>query len=138
MLLLSLLISERLVLFAVWLQILDSSQVKWKIAAIRSLRQPDAVRQWAQNTDYQKFCAKEGQKKKKGEAFTALSDAEKMQRYANALKESLPCLIFGARAFDEVPMKSNPEKMMRRRVLAGIHLSGLFMFDSELDSSITA
>ncbi len=110
-------------------EILDSSQVKWKIAAIRSLRQPDAVRQWAQNTDYQKFCAKEGQKKKKGEAFTALSDAEKMQRYANALKESLPCLIFGARAFDEVPMKSNPEKMMRRRVLAGIHLSGLFMFD---------
>ena len=25
-------------------EILDSSQVKWKIAAIRSLRQPDAVR----------------------------------------------------------------------------------------------
>ena len=72
---------------------------------------------------------KEGEKKKTGEAFKSLTDEEKLVRFATSLKESLPCLIFGARDFDEVPMKKNPEKRMKRRVLAGIHLSGLFMFD---------
>ena len=75
------------------------------------------------------MCIKEGEKKKTGEAFKSLTDEEKLVRFATSLKESLPCLIFGARDFDEVPMKKNPEKRMKRRVLAGIHLSGLFMFD---------
>ena len=83
---------------------------------------------WASNTDFQKFCLKEAGKSK-GNAFKELTDEEKLERWANSLKESLPCLIFGARDFDEVPMKKNPEKRMKRRVLAGIHLSGLFMFD---------
>ena len=83
---------------------------------------------WASNTDFQKFCLKEAAKSK-GNAFKELTDEEKLERWANSLKESLPCLIFGARDFDEVPMKKNPEKRMKRRVLAGIHLSGLFMFD---------
>ena len=83
---------------------------------------------WASNTDCQKFCLKEAGKSK-GNAFKELTDEEKLERWANSLKESLPCLIFGARDFDEVPMKKNPEKRMKRRVLAGIHLSGLFMFD---------
>ena len=110
-------------------EVLDSPQVKWKIESIRSLRQEGAIRQWGSHTDYQKFCIKEGQKKKTGEAFKALSDEEKLCRYANSLKESLPCLIFGAREFDESPMKKDPEKKMRRRILSAIHLSGLFMFD---------
>ena len=50
---------------------------------------------------------------------------------ANKLKANLPCLIFGAREFDETETKKNPKKKMRRRVLAGIHLSGLFMFDAD-------
>ena len=91
-------------------EILDSPQVRWKIETIRAVRQPGAVRLWASNTDFQKFCLKEAAKSK-GNAF------------------KVPCLIFGARDFDEVPMKKNPEKRMKRRVLAGIHLSGLFMFD---------
>ena len=110
-------------------EILDSPQVKWKIETLRSARQPDAIRLWASHTEYQKFCADEGSKKTTGEAFRALSDAEKLARWANSLKESLPPLIFGAREFDEMPTKKNPDKKMRRRVLAGIHLSGLFMFD---------
>ena len=108
-------------------EILDSPQVRWKIETIRAVRQPGAVRLWASNTDFQKFCLKEAAKSK-GNAFKELTDEEKLERWANSLKE-LPCLIFGARDFDEVPMKKNPEKRMKRRVLAGIHLSGLFMFD---------
>ena len=109
-------------------EILDSPQVRWKIETIRAVRQPGTVRSWASNTDFQKFCLKEAAKSK-GNAFKELTDEEKLERWANSLKESLPCLIFGARDFDEVPMKKNPEKRMKRRVLAGIHLSGLFMFD---------
>ena len=132
---------------------MDSPQVKWKIETIRSARQPGAIKIWGTNADYQKFCLKEAAKKS-GETFQALTDEEKLARWANSLKESLPCLVFGARDFDETPMKAaskrgqsharmdsaereqarpkvkkTPEKTMKRRVLAGIHLSGLFMFD---------
>ncbi len=110
-------------------EILDSAQVKWKIESIRALRKPDAIKQWAKNADYQKFCIKESQKKRTGEAFRQLTDEEKLKRFANTLKESLPALIFGARDFDETPTKKDPEKLMKRRLLAAIHLSGLFMFD---------
>ena len=110
-------------------EILDSKTVQWKIETIRSVRQPDAIRQWGTNTDFQRFCLREGSKKKTGETFKTLTDEEKLCRWANSLKESLPCLVFGAREFDEVPTKKDAQKLMRRRVLAGIHLSGLFMFD---------
>ena len=109
-------------------EIIDSPQVKWKIDSIRSLRTPEAVKTWSGHSEYQKFYLKEGAKKN-GDTFKALSEEEKMVRYANNLKESLPPLIFGAREFDEIPMKKDATKLMRRRVLKGIHLSGLFMFD---------
>ena len=110
-------------------ELMDSPRVRWKIETIRSVRKPGAIKQWAGNTDYQKFCLKEAKKKKVGEAFKALSDEEKLSRWATALKESLPCLIFGARDFDETPLKKDPSRKMKRRILAAIHLSGLFMFD---------
>jgi hypothetical protein len=110
-------------------ELMDSPRVRWKIDTIRSVRKPGAIKQWAGNTDYQKFCLKEAKKKKVGEAFKALSDEEKLARWATALKESLPCLIFGARDFDETPLKTDPSRKMKRRILAAIHLSGLFMFD---------
>ena len=110
-------------------EVLDSPRVKWKIQTIRSVRQPEAIKQWASNSDFQKFCLKEAGKKKAGETFQALTDEEKLARWATALKESLPPLIFGARDFDETPLKKDPSRSMKRRVLAGIHLSGLFMFD---------
>lgn len=110
-------------------EVLDSPRVKWKIQTIRSVRQPEAIKQWASNSDYQKFCLKEAVKKKVGEAFKQLTDEEKLARWATALKESLPPLIFGARDFDETPLKTDPSRKMKRRVLAAIHLSGLFMFD---------
>ena len=110
-------------------EVLDSPLVKWKIETIRKVRQPDVIKLWGSNTDFQKFCLKEAGKKKTGDAFKNLTDEEKLARWANSLKESLPCLIFGARDFDETPMKKDPEKKMKRRVLQGIHLSGLFMFD---------
>jgi hypothetical protein len=110
------------------MEILDSPVVKWKINSIRSLRKPEAIKIWGSNSEYQKFCLKE-EAKKNGDKFKALSEEEKMARYATALKESLPPLIFGARDFDELPMKKDPTKKMKRRVLKGIHLSGLFMFD---------
>ena len=109
-------------------EVLDSPLVKWKIETIRKVRQPEAIKLWASNTEFQKFCLKEAGKKT-GDAFKSLTDEEKLARWANSLKESLTCLIFGARDFDETPMKKDPEKKMKRRVLQGIHLSGLFMFD---------
>ena len=110
-------------------EILDSPRVKWKITTIRAVREPEAIKLWASNTDFQKFCLKEAGKKKVGEAFQQLTDDEKLVRWATALKESLPALIFGARDFDETPLKKDPTRTMKRRVLAGIHLSGLFMLD---------
>ena len=110
-------------------KILDSPRTKWKIETIRAVRKPEAIKLWASNTDFQKFCLKEAAKKKVGEAFQQLTEEEKLARWATALKESLPPLIFGARDFDETPLKKDPTKTMKRRVLAGIHLSGLFMFD---------
>ena len=109
-------------------EVLDSPVVKWKIETIRSARQPGAIKIWGTNTDFQKFCLKEAGKKS-GAAFQELTDEEKLARWANSLKESLPCLIFGARDFDETSTKKNPDKLFKHRVLAGIHLSGLFMFD---------
>ena len=110
-------------------EILDSPRVKWKIETIRAVRKPEAIKLWASNTEFQKFCLKEAAKKKVGEAFQQLTEEEKLARWATALKESLPPLIFGARDFDETPLKKDPSRTMKRRVLAGIHLSGLFMFD---------
>ena len=110
-------------------EILDSPRTKWKIETIRAVRKPEAIKLWASNTDFQKFCLKEAAKKKVGEAFQQLTEEEKLVRWATALKESLPPLIFGARDFDETPLKKDPSRTMKRRVLAGIHLSGLFMFD---------
>ena len=110
-------------------EILDSPRVKWKIETIRAVRKPEAIKQWASNVEFQKFCIKEAAKKKVGEAFKELTDEEKLVRWATALKESLPPLIFGARDFDETPLKKDPSRKMKRRVLAAIHLSGLFMFD---------
>ena len=112
-------------------ELLDSADVKWKIETLRSARLPGAIEKWGKNSEFQKFCLKEAAKKKTGEAFQALTDEEKLCRWANALKESLPCLIFGGREFDELPMKKDATKLMRRRVLAGVHLSGLFMFDAD-------
>ena len=112
-------------------ELLDSADVKWKIETLRSARLPGAIEKWGKNSEFQKFCLKEAAKKKTGEAFQALTDEEKLCRWANSLKESLPCLIFGGREFDELPMKKDATKLMRRRVLAGVHLSGLFMFDAD-------
>ena len=109
--------------------VLDSPGVRWKITTIRSVRQPDAVKVWAADTDFQKFCKMESDKKRTGEAFRVLAGEDKLKRWANALKSSLPPLIFAAREFDEVPLQKDPTRTMRRRVLKGIHLSGLFMFD---------
>ena len=109
-------------------EILDSPRTKWKIETIRAVRKPEAIKLWASNTEFQKFCLKEAAKSK-GNAFKELTDEEKLERWANSLKESLPPLIFGARDFDEMPLKKDPSRTMKRRVLAGIHLSGLFMFD---------
>ena len=69
-------------------EILDSPQVRWKIETIRQLRQPGAIKVWGSNSEYQKFCIKEGEKKKTGEAFKSLTDEEKLVRFATSLKES--------------------------------------------------
>ena len=60
-------------------EILDSPRTKWKIETIRAVRKPEAIKLWASNTEFQKFCLKEAAKKKVGEAFQQLTEEEKLE-----------------------------------------------------------
>ena len=102
-------------------EILDSPRVKWKIETIRSVRKPEAIKQWAGNTDFQKFCIKRLGMPRAGEAFAALTTEQRLMQWANDLKMWLPCFIFGVRQFEGTRRKQAEIK----------ELSGLFMFDGD-------
>lgn len=121
--------------------IIDSAQVSWKIGTRQEAEKAIAdglpLDKWTQLSEFQKFC----QKRTSDKRFQQMSTAEKLLQWTNWLKMTLPCFIFGASAFDLVPVtddQNNPvldengnQVMKRRRKLAGIHLSGLFMFDAD-------
>ena len=125
--------------------IIDSGTVVWKIAARRAVASAVACGQdltaWTRRSDFQQYCLKQAAKPRGGEAFRSLSDAQKLLKWTEQLKASLPCFIFGASGFDLLPVTdklNNPvldaegkPVMRRRRKLLGIHLSGLFMFDAD-------
>ena len=45
-------------------EILDSPRVKWKIETIRAVRKPEAIKLWASNTEFQKFCLRKQRRRK--------------------------------------------------------------------------
>ncbi|MCR5781048.1 MAG: hypothetical protein K6G70_10990 [Bacteroidaceae bacterium] len=130
---------------ALFNQTVDSGIVSWKIATRQAVADAVAkgcdLRPWTYRSDYQQFCLRQELKPRAGETFRQKSEPEKLLQWTEALKESLPCFIFGASGFDLMPVMdklNNPvvdeqgkPVMRRRRKLEAIHLSGLFMFDAD-------
>ncbi len=130
---------------AVFNSIIDSAVVAWKIATRQEVEKAVAeglpLDKWTLSSDFQKFCLKREAQPRAGVLFRQLTTAQKLLQWTQSLKESLPCFIFAGSAFDRVPVTDkmgNPvldengqPKMRRRRLLKGIHLSGLFMFDAD-------
>ena len=118
----------------------NSPETMWKIETRREVcRLVDEARQsgnseplqrWLKDSDYQKFCL-EQTSGDNAETFKALSDEEKLLRFADYEKNELECFVFGARQFDQTATKKNANKKAYRRLLSAIHLNGLFMFDAD-------
>ena len=130
---------------AVFNRIVDSTAVEWKISTRQAVEAAVSMGapldEWLRHTDFKKFCATQEAKPRAGAAFRALSPEQQLVQWTNSLKQSLPCFIFGAQGFDRVPetdRQGNPvlddngeQKLAARRLLKGIRLSGLFMFDAD-------
>ena len=130
---------------AVFLTIIDSAVVAWKIATRQAVEYAVVhglpLDKWTMNSDFQQFCLKRDVLSQAGEIFRQLTIGEKLIQWTNSLKMSLPCFIFAASEFDLVPKtdkwgdpvldENGQQVMRRRRQLKGIHLSGLFMFDAD-------
>lgn len=115
----------------------DSPETAWKIstrqAVEKALNERGPLDIFVQDPNFKSFCEREEKKVGTGKRFKKLTEEERLQLWATSLKQSLPCFIFGAGEFDKL-MKPNWEGRMRpvsRRLLSGIHLSGLFMFDAD-------
>ena len=125
--------------------IVDSAQVAWSIATRqdvdKAIREGGSLDRWTHRSDFQQYCLYQEGRPEKGEAFRQLTMEEKLLRWTNFIKMSLPCFIFSAFAFDLLPITdklNNPVLdadgnpiLRRRRLLKGIHLNGLFMFDAD-------
>ena len=122
-------------------RIVDSQDVAWRIGMRQQVENAIAeglpLDGLASNGKFQSFC----QRHSTEASFKKLTTEQKLQQWANSLKMGLPCFIFGASDFDLAPVMDKDGQpvldedgqpvMKRRRQLAGIHLSGLFMSDSD-------
>ena len=122
--------------------IVNSGEVKWKIdtrqGVERCISEGLPLDGYVNIAAFKNFCVR---RSAKSPSFAQLTLEQKLQQWTNSLKESLPCFIFGASAFDLVEVKdkqgnqvldSNGEPLKRHvRQLSGICLSGLFMFDGD-------
>ena len=108
---------------AVFNRIVDSEDVAKKIQTRRSvdelIRKGESLDKWLNDYYFRKFWAKQAEKQ--GEKFKKLTPVQKLLQWTNSLKQSLPCFIFAARAFDGVRRKQEEIRL----------LSGLFMFDGD-------
>ena len=117
-------------------KLVDDPQVAWKIntrqAVDMAISMGEPLDEFVQSPHFQRFCQNKLMKPSEY-AFQTLTEEEKLSQWATSLKQSLPCFIFGASSFDQVmmKMKDGQERPCRRRLLTGIHLSGLFMFDAD-------
>ena len=122
-------------------RIVDSQDVAWRIAMRQQVENAIAeglpLDDLASNGKFQSFC----QRHSTEASFKKLTTEQRLLQWTNSLKMGLPCFIFGASDFDLAPVMDKDGQpvldedgqpvMKRRRQLAGIHLSGLFMFDAD-------
>ena len=123
--------------------LVDSAQTRWLTTQHRRLRETlpsilegdaELLAQWAQDTEFQKFCAgQEANRKRgaggkpKGEIFKALTLEKKLQAYCDSLKKSLPFVIFIA-TYEETP-SGKTQKLGCWRKQAACRLNGLCVID---------
>ena len=108
---------------------------QWKIDSRRDIldvverHDEKGIKRWLKNTDYQKFLAKKRDLKKLSvrQKFFEKSDEERLQAFAQELKDNLTAFIFSCREFDATPT-ANGKPFCHRR-LADCHLNGLVMLD---------
>ncbi len=130
---------------AVFNSIIDSKEVNFNIstrqAIEKAISEGTPLDSFVQSGDFLRFCQKE-EGKGSGAAFAQLTDAQKLQRWGNWLKNSLPCFIFGVRSFEAKPKKDkngngvldsegNPIMFCHRQLADIQQMSGLFMFDAD-------
>ena len=123
--------------------LVDSAQTRWLTREHRRLREAlpsilagdaELLAQWAQDTEFQKFCvSQEANRKKgaggktKGEIFKALTLEKKLQTYCDSLKKSLPFVIFIA-TYEET-LSGKTQKLGCWRKQAACRLNGLCVID---------
>ena len=108
---------------------------QWKIDSRRDIldvverHDEKGIKRWLKNTDYQKFLTKKRDLKKLSvrQKFFEKSDEERLQAFAQELKDNLTAFIFSCREFDATPT-ANGKPFCHRR-LADCHLNGLVMLD---------
>jgi len=127
---------------SVFNRLVDSKTVQTNISTRQAIAQAlkegtSLLDSFVQRGDFQDFCRKE---EKKNSHFQLLSTPEKLLRWAQWLKSSLPCLIFAVRGFDAVQKvdkdgnsltnyDGEPIMFSYRHQEAISQLSGLFMAD---------
>lgn len=95
---------------------------------------------YTRNSDFQKWCIRQGSRPRAGEKFAALTMAAKLLQWVDNLKDSLPDFVFAVSEFGLVPRldkdgsprldEQGQPMLYRRRKQENIrHLSGLFMSD---------
>lgn len=126
--------------------IVRNPMVERKIATRQAIEQAIdnalSLDTWLNDAEFRKFCQQQEDKPRKGTDFAELTDEKKLLQWANSLKQSLPCFVFGVQEFEAVPKTDKNGNVMlddagnpvlhRRRLQPNIkRLSGLFMFDAD-------
>ena len=115
-------------------QYVDASSTAWKIDTRRGVEQAVSegrlLETYKRCSDFHRWC----QRQQKTKSFDKLTIEQKLLQWAQSLKSSLPCFIFGVREFQQVIVtrKDGSQRPFRRRKQPNVsQLSGLFMFDAD-------
>ena len=101
-------------------RIVDSEDVAWRISMRQQVENAIAqglpLDDFVANGKFQSFCQRHAAE----ESFQKLTQEQRLQQWANSLKQGLYCFIFAAKEFST-----------EKRCLEGIKLGRLFMFDAD-------
>lgn len=129
---------------SVFSSLVRSRAVAWKIgmrqAIEKAIREELPLDEFTRLSDFHRWCVQQECRPKAGDKFAALTTAQKLQQWAQILKNSLPDFVFAVKEFGQMPKLDKDGKtrldkdgkpiMYRRRKQDNIlHLSSLFMSD---------